>query len=250
MAYIMGASLCSVFFEKILTPAQLQEFLQSYCDLPLYLKLNENRSTMCSIRWESKRTKISLNRIFLVAPKKVIHALAKAIEEQDGTIPAIVKAFINQQLQNLDYSKQLDPNLLEHQGHVYNLKNLYDSVNQEYFGGGLELKITWFNSNFKQNKSQFTFGLYYDALKLIKINRVMDAKKFPEYVIRYVIYHEMLHYVSPTYVDQAGVHRAHNKEFKHLEKQFKEFSLAKRWIEKHRLDLFDISNFHPLDLAS
>lgn len=248
MAYTMAASLCSVFFEEKLTPAQLQDFLQSYCDQPLYLKLNENRSTMCSIRWESNEIKISLNRIFLAAPKNVIHALAKAIEKKNASIPTIVKAFIHKQLVKLDYSAGLDPSQLEHQGQVYNLKELYDSVNQEYFDGKLELKITWFSSEFKQNKSRFTFGLYFDALKLIKINRVMDTKKFPKYVIRYVIYHEMLHFVSPTYVDKAGIHRAHNKKFKHLEMQFKEYTRAKLWIQKHQGALFS-SNFH-LDLAS
>lgn len=241
MAFTMAASLCSVCFNKKFTPAQLQELLQSHCNRPLQLKLNENRSTMCSIRWEPSGAKISLNRIFLAAPKKVIYALAKAIEERDLTIPACVKSFIYQQLKDVDYSEQLDLSRLEHQGRVYNLKTLYESVNRDYFDDKVELAITWFNPPLKKNKSQINLGLYFDTLKLIKINRMMDVEKFPEYVVKFVIYHEMLHFVSPAYVDEAGIQRAHNKDFKNLEMQFKEFSQAKQWIQKHQLDLFDDS---------
>lgn len=239
MAYTMDAFLCSGCSDNKMTPAFLHEFLQSRCDQPIYLKINDNRSTMCSIRWESDKIKVSLNRIFLDAPKRIIQALSKTIKKREEEIPPVVKAFIHRRLIKLDYSGQLDSSVLDYRGHVYNLKNLYDDINREYFNGKLKLKITWFGVDFKQDRAQFIFGLYYDALKLIKINRVMDTVKFPEYVVRFVIYHEMLHFVSPTYVDDIGIHRTHNTEFKLLEKQFKDFARAKLWIRRHRSDLFD-----------
>lgn len=247
----MAASLCSGIFDNKMTPEELQELLQSYCNQPLYLKLNENRSVMCSIKWETHRTKVSLHRIFLTASKKVIQALGKALKKEGSAIPAVVNMFIHEELKNLNYSEQINPDQLDFCGEVYNIKELYDGINQEYFCGKLDLSITWFSSEFKQNKSQINLGFYYDALRLVKINRIMDSRKFPDYVVRYVIYHEMLHCVAPAYIDSAGIQRTHNPEFKQLEMQFKDYSRAKLWVKKNRASLFELDsreNFPQLKL--
>ncbi|MGZ3733036.1 MAG: hypothetical protein ACXU9U_04800, partial [Parachlamydiaceae bacterium] len=67
---------------------------------------------------------------------------------------------------------------------------------------------------------------------------IMDSPSFPEYVVSFVIYHEMLHHVCPPYIDENGIQRIHNEDFKYYEMQFKEFKRAKNWVEKHRLSFF------------
>ncbi len=98
----------------------------------------------------------------------------------------------------------------------------------------LNLTITWFGKPGLRNRSRVTFGLYHDPLKLIKIHRLLDSPSFPEYLVSYVIYHEMLHCVCPAYVDEKGVNRIHSKEFKEKETEFCHYELAQEWIREHQ----------------
>lgn len=216
--------------------SELQKLLQASCDRSLLLKLNNNRSTMLSIKWEPECTKVSLHRIFLAAPRDVTLALAKSLEKRRKSLPPVVKAFIQEKVKSLNYSSKVDAS--QQQGKVYNLKKIYDCLNAEYFNNDLKLNITWFDSKSGQS-NQLNLGLYHDTLKLIKVNRIMDNEHFPEFFVRFVIYHEMLHEKYPAYVDKRGINRIHHPEFKQCERQFKEYALAKGWLKQNLCTLFE-----------
>jgi hypothetical protein len=145
---------------------------------------------------------------------------------------------MEEELRRYDYSHELDKSRLIVQGDIYNLKEMMGEINREYFSNDLTLQITWFGKKYQHNRSQVTFGLYHEPLKLIKINRFLDNKKVPDYLVNYVIYHEMLHHVCPSYYDEDGRHKIHNKEFKKRETDFRFFSKAQDWIKKNKERLF------------
>jgi hypothetical protein len=211
----------------------LQYQLEKNSGRKLKLKINDNHSTMLSVRWEPDYTKVSIHRIFLEAPQNVMQALACYLKKEDQIIAPTVKEFIENNLKNLDYSHLLDKQKLSSQGNVYNLKKIFNEINYDYFKGDLNLLITWFGKPQHRNRTRVTFGLYYDPLKLIKINRLLDSPSFPDYLVSYVIYHEMLHHVCPTYVDEKGFHHMHSKEFKIKEAEFQYYDLAQTWIKEH-----------------
>lgn len=216
----------------------LQEELENSTGMKLRLKINDNRSTMLSVKWEPDYTKVSLHRMFLRAPQNVMQALACYLKGEHKRLAPSIKAYIEDNLQKLDYSSQLDERKLETRGKIYDLKKLYDSINQDYFNNQLNLNITWFGKPHNACKSRITFGLFHDPLKLIKINRLLDNPHFPDYVVSFVVYHEMLHYVCPTYVDEKGQKHIHSKEFKQREKQFIHYHLAQKWIRENQQALF------------
>lgn len=216
----------------------IQKQLEKSSGLKLKLTLNDNRSTMLSVKWEPDCTKVSLHRIFLQAPKNVMDSLACYLRREEKQISTSVKAFIERSLKTLDYSYQLDRSKLYSQGHVYNLQKLYDQINKEYFDGRLKLNITWFGKGIRRSHSKITFGLYHDQLRLVKINRLLDSPAFPEYIVRFVIYHEMLHHVCPPYYDGRGQHHIHTKEFKERERLFKNYNQAQNWIKLNKTSFF------------
>ena len=218
----------------------LQTNLQRNVKKKVKLRINDNRSTMLSVRWESDCTKVSLHRMFLEAPENVMDELACYVRREQKSISPSIKAFIEDNLRNLDYTHMLNLSKLISRGNVYNLQQIYDALNQEYFEGRLKLYITWFGRGTQKNRSRVTFGLYHDPLKLIKINRLLDSPAFPDYLVAYVIYHEMLHHVCPSYYDEKGIHRVHNKEFKERELLFPYYHQAQNWIKKHQEGLFNI----------
>lgn len=219
-----------------LTDLQLQ--LQKNLKKKIQLKINNNRSTMLSVRWESDCTKVSLHEMFLEAPKNIMEELACYVRRELKNISPSIKEFIENNLKNFDYTHLVNPLKLTARGNTYNLQEIYETLNQEYFMGRLDLYITWFGKAFQKNRSRVTFGLYHDPLKLIKINRFLDSPAFPDYLVQFVVYHEMLHYVCPSYYDSKGVHRIHSKEFKARETLFKHYDLAQNWIKNHQEYLF------------
>lgn len=203
------------------------------------LKINNNRSTMLSVRWEPDCTVVSLHRMFLEAPGNIMRQLACYVRQEQADISLDVKAFIEDKLQKLDYSHELDASKLHCQGNVYNLQRIYNELNDEYFRSKLKLNITWFGKHFNKNRNRLTFGLYHEPIKLIKIHRLLDTPSFPDYVVAYVVYHEMVHHICPAYYDENGIHRVHSKEFKEQELKFKYFDLAQKWIEDRSEYLFN-----------
>jgi hypothetical protein len=219
----------------------LQEHLELGAGIKLRLKINDNRSTMLSVKWEPDCTKVSLHRMFLQAPQNVMLALVCYLKGEHKKIAPSIKAYIEHNLQQLDYSHQIDFSKLQTKGHFYDLQKIYHHLNHEYFEHSLNLHITWFEKARKSSCKRVTFGLYHDPLRLIKINRLLDNRQFPDYIVSYVIYHEMLHYVCPTYVDEKGQKHIHSKEFKEREKEFRYFKQAQEWIRDHHHLLFKFS---------
>lgn len=216
----------------------LQEKIKIHSGNKLKLKINDNRSTMLSVRWEPDCTKVSLHRIFLQAPCNVMEELSCYLAKGPSQLPKTVKAFIDVSLKKLDYTHQLDHSKLYSQGNVYNLKEIFNEINTEYFEGKVKLNITWFGKPNQRCRSRVTVGLYEDSLKLIKISKLLDSSLFPHYFISYVVYHEMLHHVCPSYVDERGLRRIHSKEFKQREALHRHYNLSQDFVRKNQNYLF------------
>lgn len=218
--------------------SRFQRELENDLKKSVKFTINDNRSTMLSVRWEPDCTKVSIHRFFEKAPKNVMDSLACYIRQEEDVVSLNVKSFIEKNIHELNYTNHLHAMALNFQGKIYNLKALLSNINKEYFDNSLDLNITWYAQKKKKNQSQIIFGLYHCPLKLIKINQFLDSPKVPEYLVSYVIYHEMLHNVYPSYYDEAGKRRIHHKEFKKREAQYKYYEMAQEWIEKNREKLF------------
>ncbi len=216
----------------------IQKKLENRAGIKLDLKINDNRSTMLSVKWGVKSAQVSLHRMFLDAPKNIMDSLACYLRKEEKVISPSIRVFIEQNLKKIDYSHQLKASSLYTQGNVYNLQEIYDALNRQYFGNQLKLGITWFGKVAQRRKSRVTFGLYCSVLKLIKINRLLDTPSLPEYVISYIMYHEMLHHVCPSYSGENGHYYVHTKEFKAREKLYHHYALAQRWIKDNNKSFF------------
>lgn len=115
-------------------------------------------------------------------------------------------------------------------GQYYNLQEIYNTLNTEYFESKLNLNISWFgNGNIA--RTRVLFGSYYHRTKSIKINRFLDQANIPPYVVKFIVYHEMLHDVFPPKRKLNGRRSIHHPDFKEVEKQFPDYKLAKEFIK-------------------
>lgn len=101
------------------------------------------------------------------------------------------------------------------EGRYYDLNVLFEELNFEYFGGMMaKPSLGW-----SKRESKTTLGHYDPAHHIIVLSNLLDSAEAPPLVVRYVMFHEMLHLKHPT--EQRGSRRCvHTSEFKESEKQF------------------------------
>ena len=108
------------------------------------------------------------------------------------------------------------------QGEIYDLDLLFDQLNFQYFFGLMPRPaIGW-----SLRVSRGILGHYDPSHHTIVLSKRLDAADVPQFVVEYVLYHEMLHIKHPT-EHRSGRRCVHTVEFKASERQFERFKEAK-----------------------
>ena len=116
-------------------------------------------------------------------------------------------------------------------GRVYDLRKIFEDLNFRYFFGLMaQPQLGW-----SLRPSRTTLGHYDPSHHTIVLSAILDSERAPELIVRFVMFHEMLHLRYPT--EHRGARRCvHTKEFKKAERQFEDYDVAttelKRFIEK------------------
>lgn len=230
--------------QKTVSVLSLEEFrtlLEAQSGKQVSLSLKQNRSTMLSVRWDSRncnQANVSMHPMFLRAPRNVMDALACYIREETQGFAPEIKQFISLESHSMLPHEQAKVSTVYPQGNHFDLNALYHEVNKTYFDDALQLAITWFGAHEAKNRSKISLGLFSAPSQLIKIHRILDQKTTPHYVLAFIIYHEMLHSVVKPCASEKGSTRIHHTEFKKREQQFANYAQATGWIAKHRACFF------------
>lgn len=113
------------------------------------------------------------------------------------------------------------------QGRRFDLARLFDGLNETYFRGALpKPKIGWSTRRWRSQ-----LGVFDPALDQIAINVALDRPNVPEYVVAYVLYHEMLHRKHPIQVARCRL-EAHSREFRAEEKKFRDYRRAMKFLQR------------------
>ena len=75
-------------------------------------------------------------------------------------------------------------------------------------------------------------GHYDPAHHTITLSPVLDAPRVPEFVVRYIVYHEMLHALFESDFARRRK-RHHSAEFRRAEKSFPDFAKAKKFLGEY-----------------
>lgn len=113
------------------------------------------------------------------------------------------------------------------QGRHFDLHALFGQLNQQYFGGELERPhIGWSTRSWRRQ-----FGCYDPGPRQIVLNRRMDRSGVPQFVVEYVLFHEMLHVKHPTRRSGCTL-VSHSPEFRTEEKRFAQFAVARKFLDR------------------
>lgn len=121
------------------------------------------------------------------------------------------------------------------------LYNKLQYVNQSFFNLTELPEIKWSKGQLKKRYRRITFGCYDIKKNEIRIHPVFKTDVFPDFVLDFVIYHELLHYIDRDFMKQErrlfryNRKKVHNRSFKDREKLFSHsleaIKLLKRFVE-------------------
>lgn len=207
----------------------LEDYLEKRTKREISLVITDNSSCMLSSRNEDRLILLRLHRMFLAAGRDVLDEVAEYIKGRKKKTP-LIRDFIDR---NTHLLKKRPPRKvkLRTQGKCYNLRDIYRSVNEEYFQGRVSASITWGAKRPRRAAAKRTLGSYSGSNDLIRINPVLDSKNIPRYFFELVVYHEMLH-ADIGIRDGAGSRSVHSGEFTRREKLFKHYKRAIAWEKK------------------
>jgi hypothetical protein len=229
----------SLFFE---TPEQT--YTRVFRELKPRTAVPELRVEFCRfanadsfIRLEDGRLRVRISDLLEGAPAPVMEALAFILlgKLYRKVVPRIYAHRYRLYLNRRDVRRQA--NLVRQirgrkfvsgpQGDFYNLANIFDRLNREFFDGLLGCpQLGW-----SRKPSRGMLGHFDPAHNAIIISRIFDRAEAPALGLDYVMFHEMLHLQHP--VDHSGARRCvHTREFRAAEKKFPQWREAKEIIKR------------------
>jgi hypothetical protein len=111
-------------------------------------------------------------------------------------------------------------------GTHHDLGPLFEQLNGRYFKNALvRPRLGWSSRVWRTQ-----LGCFDPALEQIVINRQLDRRNVPEYVVAYVLYHEMLHLKHPMRFARCR-RESHSPRFRSEEKKFAEYKRAMKFLE-------------------
>ncbi|WP_456440595.1 SprT-like domain-containing protein [Caldithrix abyssi] len=169
------------------------------------------------------------------APETIIRALIKILVlklhryKVERNLYKIYREYVDTHSQLLSPQKVYQPSKsYQAEGKVFNLNSLFDQLNEEFFQNKLQKPLL----GWSLRKSYHRLAFYSAKKNLLVVSRIFDAKKVPQDVVKFLLYHEMLHIAIPV-VKVNGRRRVHPPAFKQREKQFPQYEAVQKWIEKN-----------------
>jgi hypothetical protein len=117
-------------------------------------------------------------------------------------------------------------------GRLFDLLEIFQSLNAAYFDGKLASFIRWGKSRGRSYQTTFT-DAQGSRRNLISIAQLYNKPDVPRFAVEAIVFHEMLHIAVPPF-KRNFKNVIHGREFKRAERRFPHFKEWRQW-EKQRL---------------
>ena len=217
--------------------SDLEKSLFRLVKRPIHLTITDNIHSMIHISPSNSGYRVRLHHMFLEADANVLRSLAYYINGRDKKAPSPLRVFVASNHNKIRKAPAKPRRtILRHNGLHFNLKELFEQVNQEYFTNKVDCQITWGARRLVRQQNSIKLASYSDRTKIIRINPALDRSYVPQYVVTGIIYHEMLHHYLGVEC-RNGRKMAHTKRFRQFEERFRHYHNLQAWKEKnlHRL---------------
>lgn len=112
-------------------------------------------------------------------------------------------------------------------GMVHDLSAAFERVNRDCLDG----RCTRPRLRWSRTLAVRQWGQYHPVHDTVVISSALDQAHVPEYVVDYVMYHELLHKVLGGRFD-GDRHRVHTPDFREAERRFPRYAEAEAWLAR------------------
>lgn len=200
--------------------------------------VTDNRYSIISVKRGKGYFEARLHHMFVDAEPGIVRALARFITRNEAEASAQINAYIDRHQDKIRHSLPAGPRKIKltPHGQFFDLEEIFDCLNQRYFGGRIEASITWGRRRTgpARRHGSVKMGSYSVEDQLIRIHISLDRSFVPRFFVEAVVFHEMLHQVHEIPVVN-GRHHFHTPAFRAHERTFEWAEAAERW-EKENLN--------------
>lgn len=217
------------------TTHRIRQIAQQICSVYGQESLNvvvelTHLAVLCKYRHSSNTTTLTLSEGFINARDEILEALVKAalFGKCQKTTELIQHYATSEEYRNVLLNLDLFAEVIVEnaKGKYYDLDELFEKVNREYFASSLvKPRLIW-----SQIQTYRKFGHYEPARDRVMIALTLDNTTIPEFVVEFVLYHELLHkFHGATWVNGRRI--VHTPEFRRDERKFKLYKEAEGWLK-------------------
>ncbi len=208
-----------------------RDYLEHVIGKSVSLILTDNSTNLLSIKMKNNSVSVRMHWMFLNASNEVIREVVSFIKTGRSRTP-LIRRFISENQTCLKKREQKSRQAKIHtQGRFYDLREIFDALNKEYFRSKITASISWRKGNIRRTVKKRTLGSYSRRTNTILINSVLDRKNVPHYFIKYIVYHEMLHCMLDE-KRKNGRRLVHTSEFRRRERLFNDYEDAMSWEKR------------------
>ncbi|WP_044889746.1 hypothetical protein [Myxococcus hansupus] len=202
--------------------------LSAELGMPVRLSVTDNRSTMVSFRRGSTVLALRLHHMFLDAPEPVVRAVADYAGRGHRTAGAILDEYIRGQQPRIRQMRRESDADLNPRGRCFDLQELYDATNREFFQDLIQARIGWGRMPPRRRRKSIRLGVYDHQTREIRIHPTLDSPEVPSFFVEFIVFHEMLHQLFPS-TGRGGRRVHHPRAFRERERTFPHYAAALRW---------------------
>lgn len=225
------------------TTTDWEALLSTQLELPVEVLYGRSRSAPVQVRWKSNVPNVRLHRMFEEAPEEIALALGAWIKNGKRARRACreLDEWIQRSLAELPPAKPRKARR-ELAGKVHDLGLLAAQLRSESLAGafGPEREfpeLTWGRRARSRSRHTLQLGSYSPEQHLVRIHPVLDQDGVPDWFVRYVLFHELLHALIPAEREGEGRWRHHGPEFRRRERAYIDYRRALDWERNHLPDL-------------
>ncbi|PRQ02573.1 SprT-like family protein [Enhygromyxa salina] len=201
--------------------------------------ITDNLRTMMSVKRGQGVYTFRLHHMFIDAPPTILRGVVAYAERQDPAASELLRSFIDANEDAIRQRSGARPLSIDVEGRFANLQEIFDELNEYYFGGAIKARITWGpRTKRKRKRASIKLGSYTVEDELIRVHPVLDAEDVPRHYLAWVVYHEMLHEIHDMpIVDGRRVY--HTRAFRQAEAKFEQYAEAVLWERQNLHKLLD-----------
>ena len=208
--------------------------LCQYSGMDVSLKITNNSHSLMRVVHEpgGRRARLSLHWIFVEAPQPVLKTLGGWVKYPAKLRKnSLLRCYMRENSGKISTGAQRRVTIVT-KGRQYDLTALYDDVNAAEFGGVVNAQITWgvMQPVGGGRSGHLRLGSFNDAVNLIRIHPVLDNAEVPAFVVRSIVFHEMLHAFLGIEKEDGKRRKVHHAAFRERERRYKDHETAEAWI--------------------